>query len=348
MQDDIIRNLAELALASRMRRIADGITADVAEFMGTLHIEFEPRWFPLFYLLTLYPTMAIVDAAKHLGISHPAVNQIAAELLKAELIIQAKDDEDKRKRLLSLSEKGHTLLTSLQPVWQDIRLAAAEMITDTGFNLLYAFDRMEQVMSERRFYDRIAQQHKARLFSEVSVERYQAHFAEAFKRLNTAWISRYFEVEPEDEKILSHPQREILDAGGEILFARYQGTLVGTCALQKISDSTFELAKMAVDETIQGKGFGKALLIHAIQWAKNAGAQTLILDSNTQLQAAICLYRKCGFMEVPQGSHFTPFARTNIQMQLDLNALPSWLLSSLANISNDFAQQREGEALHAR
>ena len=40
-----------------------------------------------------------------------------------------------------------------------------------------------------------------------------------FRRLNVAWLERYFNVEPIDEQVLGDPEGEILAPGGEILFA---------------------------------------------------------------------------------------------------------------------------------
>ncbi len=77
-----------------------------------------------------------------------------------------------------------------------------------------------------------------------------------FKELNVAWLKKYFYVEPIDEEIFAHPRQYILEKGGYIFFARYANEIVGTCALMKLGNGDFELAKMAVDEKFQGKKIG--------------------------------------------------------------------------------------------
>jgi GNAT superfamily N-acetyltransferase len=84
----------------------------------------------------------------------------------------------------------------------------------------------------------------------------------------------------------------------------------------KVNDEIYELAKMAVTDAFQGKGIGKALIEHCIREAAALGAKTLILYSNTKLTAAINLYKKYGFTEIPAGdSHYV---RSNIKMQMSI------------------------------
>jgi GNAT superfamily N-acetyltransferase len=120
-----------------------------------------------------------------------------------------------------------------------------------------------------------------------------------FKRLNIAWLERYFRVEPIDEQVLSNPEREILAGGGEILFARLEDAIIGTVALKPESDGGFELTKMAVGESWQGRGFGKRLLEVACERAKALGAPRVILYSQRSLKAAVTMYAKYGFTELP-------------------------------------------------
>ena len=82
----------------------------------------------------------------------------------------------------------------------------------------------------------------------------------------------------------------------------------------KESESVYELSKMAVDESFQGKKIGNRLLEFAIAKATELKAAKIILYSNTKLPPAIHLYRKYGFMEVPVTS--SGYNRCNIKMEL--------------------------------
>lgn len=78
----------------------------------------------------------------------------------------------------------------------------------------------------------------------------------------------------------------------------------------------YELAKMAVAPTVQGKSIGWLLGQAALEQARSAGANKLYLESNTVLRPAINLYQKLGFRKI--AGHPTPYQRCNIQMELNL------------------------------
>ncbi|MES2730122.1 MAG: GNAT family N-acetyltransferase [Bacteroidota bacterium] len=137
-----------------------------------------------------------------------------------------------------------------------------------------------------------------------------------FKSLNEAWIEKYFHLEEFDRILLNQPVKEIIALGGSVLFARLNGEIIGTCGLVKKNDHTFELVKMAVDEKAQGKKIGFQLGQAAIDKARQLGATTLELYSATSLSAAIHLYRKLGFEEVPLACG--QYARCDIKMELNL------------------------------
>lgn len=134
-----------------------------------------------------------------------------------------------------------------------------------------------------------------------------------FEALNRQWIERFFKMEPPDYDILLHPDKHILHGGGNIFMAFWDAKPVGTVALKWVSPKTFELTKMAVHEDFQGRKIGRALAEDAIRWAKNSGAQKIVLYSNTMLESAIGLYRNLGFREIPVDG---PYQRTNIKMEL--------------------------------
>lgn len=98
--------------------------------------------------------------------------------------------------------------------------------------------------------------------------------------------------------------------------ARNNGEIVGTCALIKLNDDTYELAKMAVSEAARGKGVGWLLGQAAIHKAREFKAKTIFLESNTILEPAIKLYQKLGFQKIV--GQPSPYERCNIQMELKL------------------------------
>ena len=138
-----------------------------------------------------------------------------------------------------------------------------------------------------------------------------------FEALNREWIENYFEIEEADLEVFRDPYREIVEPGGQIFFVVNNGAVLGTCAVMRLNESTYELAKMAVSPNAQGRGYSNLLMKSAISFAREQGAARLILLSNTRLAPAIALYRKFGFEPVPI-TDAEEYKRVDIQMELRL------------------------------
>lgn len=151
---------------------------------------------------------------------------------------------------------------------------------------------------------------------QVMIEPFRPEYRAAFRDLNLEWIRTYFKVEPKDVEQTNHPEA-CLEAGGHILFAVRNGEAIGTCALYKMSETEFELAKMAVRPDCRGLGVGDKLMEAVERWARVAGAHELMLLSNTILEPAIALYIKHGFEVTKLGPH-PDYERSNIEMRKSL------------------------------
>ena len=316
---DLLRQLGPLALASRFRRLADWLYKDAPRIYRERSADFEPRWFPLFYLLKESGPISVTAAASALGYTHPAINQIAGEMAVRGLVESIKDKKDERKRLLRLTRKGRAAVSRLEPVWADIGAAATELVEEAGGDFLTALDRLEDALEETDVYQRVMRLAKRRQLDRVEIIDYKPRFKRYFKSLNLEWLRRYFAVEDEDSRLLSDPNRKIIKAGGAVLFARLEGKIVGTAALLKHDKDIFELTKMAVTRHAQGRQAGRKLALAAIERARKAGAKRVVLMTSPQLAEACNLYRSMGFEEVSLAQAWTPtYKRESIAMSLDL------------------------------
>ena len=151
----------------------------------------------------------------------------------------------------------------------------------------------------------------------IKVLPFQDKYADDFKRLNLEWIEKYFVVEEMDEKQLEPPRENIIEAGGEIYFVIEDGKVKGDCALVFHEKGVYELAKMAVDKESRGKGYGNLLMEAIIKGARVKNAEIILIVSNTQLDVAINLYKKYGFITTRLGQD-PDYERGNIEMQLDI------------------------------
>jgi predicted GNAT family N-acyltransferase len=68
--------------------------------------------------------------------------------------------------------------------------------------------------------------------------------------------------------------------------------LLGCCLLTKVDDKTVRLRQMAVPNSLQGKGIGRALMIFAENIARDLGYRKLIMHAR---KTALGFYGKLGY-----------------------------------------------------
>ena len=75
--------------------------------------------------------------------------------------------------------------------------------------------------------------------------------------------------------------------------------IIGTIAIRMIDDVNIivELKRMFVLPEYQGKGYGRLLLEHAVEYARAQQYQKMCLDTRKQFSVAQHLYRSVGFQE---------------------------------------------------
>ncbi|MBX0290375.1 bifunctional helix-turn-helix transcriptional regulator/GNAT family N-acetyltransferase [Hymenobacter sp. HSC-4F20] len=316
---DFFEQLGPAALGSRLRRLSEQVTGQAADVYRLYGLAFEPRWFPVFYAVAAEPGLHVGEIAERIGQTHAAVSQVLKELVKQALVQVQRGEADQRRSIVTLTEKGAAIWPVLQQQTQDVRQATEQLLTETRHNLWLALEETEYALSRQSLAKRVKAIRNQRIRAAVDILDFQPEYQPDFKQLNVEWIETYFRVEEADLKALDHPQEYILARGGHILLARYQGRIVGTCALIPMDATTYELAKMAVSPLVQGLGIGRLLGDAAIAKARALGASRLYLESNTRLTPALNLYHQLGFRKTVAAPP-SPYERCNIQMELPLLA----------------------------
>lgn len=316
IKEDLIKELGELGVATRLRRLGDKFSQDVAKIYKEHKLDFEPKWFTTMYALYKNGPTSVQSLAQSLGFTHPAIIQFVNQMKKRHLVETRQGESDKRLNLISLTKKGTETFESVRPFLLDIGEATSEVLSSTGMDMLIIMDKIEEALDEKSIHDRISDRIKERELKEVVVVNYEEKYRADFKRLNEEWLNKFFSVEAGDEKILSAPE-EIIKNGGEIFFALYNNETAGTCAVIKIDKETFELAKMAVTAKYQGRQIGKKLALTGIGYAVSRRAKNIILETSNKLTAAINLYKKLGFEQIPN-DHPEKYKRHTIKMKLEI------------------------------
>ncbi|MBN8855819.1 MAG: MarR family transcriptional regulator [Sphingobacteriales bacterium 50-39] len=311
---DFYEKTGKMALGSRLRRLSEQVTEQAASVYNLYEVDLQPKWFPVFYSLSEGEEKSITDIAREIGHTHPSVSQIVREMVGRGYILEKKGTTDARKNFVVLSEAGIKVRDKMQHQLEDVTTAIEKVMKETQYDLWKAIGEWEFLLEQKSLLRRVQEEKKLRESNEVQIVDYEPAYAKAFHDLNEEWITTWFKMEEEDHHALDHPKEHILDGGGHIYVALYKGQAVGTCAIIKMKDGGFELAKMAVSPKAKGKGIGWLLGRACIEKARELGGTRVYLESNTRLKPAISLYHKLGFRKIAGPP--SPYERCDIQMEL--------------------------------
>lgn len=152
---DLVHELAEIALATRLKRLSDRLSNDVSKIYKESDVDFEARWFLILTLLQREKLMAITEIADSLQLSHPAIIQLVQELIQKKLIKAEVDSKDGRKRMVSLTANGKKTLERIKPILSCIKEENEKWITTGSANLLTVLAELEQALDEQSMYNRV-------------------------------------------------------------------------------------------------------------------------------------------------------------------------------------------------
>ena len=77
------------------------------------------------------------------------------------------------------------------------------------------------------------------------------------------------------------------------------GEVVGTAAVRVLEPGVAELKRMWLRPTVRGQGLAQELLDKCLDEGRRLGCRTMRLDSQARMAAAVRLYRKNDFREIP-------------------------------------------------
>jgi putative acetyltransferase len=115
---------------------------------------------------------------------------------------------------------------------------------------------------------------------------------------------------------LSQLQEMYAPEHGGIILCEEAGVAIGCVALRRISPQIAELKRMYLRPEARGRGYGKPLLEAALALAVSLHYTSVRLDTLQRLEAALQVYRKNGFYEIP-AYYFNPLEQV-VYMQKDL------------------------------
>jgi len=319
MSVDFLDELGELALGSRLKRLSDRLMADAGQVYKNCGHDIQPKWFALLALLDRRKEVSIVEASELLGVTQPAISQFVKELIREGFVTATPSLKDSRRKFIKLTEQGEMTIANMKRMWKAVDLAAKQLCEEAAADFFNSVKRFEQALNKNSLAERTANILRDKTINpQVELLEYSPELAKHFKSINSEWIDDMFVMEDSDREILNNPKEVVIDHGGKIYFAKLPKLgVVGTCALLKKDESSYELTKMGVLEKARGEKIGETLLEYVVEQAQDMKIENLYLLTNKLCAPAIYLYLKAGFkhdLETMQ-RYGAKYERCNVAMR---------------------------------
>ncbi len=279
-------------LGSRLKRLAERMQTDAAEVARWFDLPVQPSQMSMLMTIRLHGPITVGELAERLHLAQPTVTRALGGL--KDFIETRPVEGDQRSRRLALTQAGEALMVRVQTeLLPRVEPAAAELVEGLSGDFMQGLAVVEARLEEKSLLARIEAAGPPTMW----VRDFSDDLAEAFYRINAAWIEDMFVLEENDIALLSKPRELILDKGGAVLFAETaEHGVVGTCALMVSKDGWVELTKMGVLKSARGVKAGEFLLAKTLERASSLGFDKVYLLTNKKCAAAIHLYEKLGFV----------------------------------------------------
>lgn len=152
---DFYDNVGVLAIASRLRRLTDRMSASDVKIYEMFGLDFKPKWFPVFATLMDDLPHAVTSVAKYTGLSHSSVSVIAKELEKKGLAEIKPSVTDARCTELSLTDSGRAIIPSIRLMMMSGEKSVSKVLNICTQNLWIAISEWEKCLDELSLFERV-------------------------------------------------------------------------------------------------------------------------------------------------------------------------------------------------
>lgn len=286
----VLEKSKSLVLGNLLQRLNENLRKEAQLFYRSQNIDFEPKWFPVIYVLSQKKAISVVELSQEIGYSHPTTISLLKELEKKELIGSTKDAKDERKRLITLTAKADEMIHQLQPLWQIMTQALLEL-TDTDNNLYKAINEVNQNLKTKNLFDRMTtiKEMKNTTTQNVTENSIIVEKVDNQKLIDIAFAIRR-QVFVEEQNVSQ--ERESMDDEQAIHYlATVNGLPAGAARYRKM-EKGFKIERIAVLNTYRGQRIGEAILHKILDDLKDQKKIYLYAQVNASL-----FYIKNGFRQ---------------------------------------------------
>lgn len=288
-----------LIFGTRLKRLSERFLQDISRIYKQLDIDFEPVWFPVFYLLNERGTVTMTEIAKELKISQPAVSQLVNNLKEKKIVEFTKASEDKRKILVCFTESGSSLTEKVVPVWQSLKRAMVELLNE-GQNsptLLDSLNEVEASLDEKSILDRVIEDINRFSTKGLKVIPYKPEYKLQYRRLMFPWLVNNFEDDKIPLELINSPFEAFLKKGGLINLVKVRDEIVAVSLIEIEENNTARIVYLGVDENWEWRNIGNQLLKEEIRQLTRLKVKNVTVELHINQANYCALYKKRGFTE---------------------------------------------------
>jgi len=317
---DYLKTLGNLSLGSRLKRLSDQLVSEVSIIYKEMGISLNPNYFPLINLIANMGPMSITQAAQYLSVSHPAISKLTNKMIQDQYLVKRPHPTDKRISQLMLTEQSVTIIEQASPIWKALQKQLDYLDSLQSPSFLQAIEGFEQNVQQLNLSQSVLHDLKKEKL-DINIINWNSCYRNDFKKLNMAWLTDKFnsQITQQDKQAIDHPESYYLAQGGYLFFAQQGEKIVGCIAIKPVSNTHYELSKMAVNTAYQGQGIGRKLLLHVLNKTRELQIKTVSLETNSQLKRALALYQNVGFIEQSHPKGISDYERADIYMELTLH-----------------------------
>ncbi|MEN5268275.1 MarR family transcriptional regulator [Stenotrophomonas sepilia] len=147
-------DLQHATLGTLLRALLDQLDPAVEQAYRDLQLDYRPRYTPVLRTLMAQGPCRIKDLASACGLSHSALSQTVAAMVR-DGWLHASSGDDGRERILQLSPRAQRAMPALQAQWQATARAARSLDTDLGQPLEQVLRDALAALAQRPFAQRL-------------------------------------------------------------------------------------------------------------------------------------------------------------------------------------------------
>jgi DNA-binding MarR family transcriptional regulator/predicted GNAT family acetyltransferase len=296
-------NTGQIAQVRRFNRL-------ITQRVGALEESYLRRGRPLGEARLIFETSvagAEVRALRdRLGLDSGYLSRLLRSLEAQGLVMVESESTDRRRRRVRLTSEGRAELATYDRLSDELAASIlASLDADERERLLVAMAEIERLVRQATIELRVVAPNSA-----AARRCLAAYFRELTARFEGGFNPGEGDPAPEEE---------MAPPNGFFVLARIDGRPVGCGGLRRIDKHIGEIKRMWTAPEARGQGVARRVLHELETLAREAGVDTLRLDTNRVLVEAQAMYRREGYREIVRYND-NPYAHHWFEKKLETTA----------------------------